>query len=468
MITKRSKILYLLLLLLINGCVFASNSLQARINALLTQSSQKNVVFGIKIIKADSGELVYSHYGQNAMVPASNMKIVTTAAAVSILGADFEYVTRIGLSGGDLVVIGSGDPLLGDEKTDAKYGRDKGWIFADIGEKLQKAQISSINDIIIDSGVFDDERVHPNWPAEQLNRWYACEVCGVNYNDNCVAMTVKRSGSTIKIFTEPSTGFLDITNKVRVINSGSGAVGAYRTTGKPNHLVVKGKCRKQQGPFDVAIERPAAFFGFLLYEQLTRNGISVKGKLIEKSVGGIGDVEFIAEYKTALSDCLKRANKDSLGLVAESLLKTIAYYQNPEKKGGSWQAGRKRISKFLEGLGVSREQFYIDDGSGLSRENRLSTESICTVLADIYKGKNWAEYKDSLAVGGVDGTIRRYFGQPQYKGRVFGKTGYISGVKSFSGFCNTPNGNYIFSIISNKANNSTRYVINDIVKALFK
>jgi D-alanyl-D-alanine carboxypeptidase/D-alanyl-D-alanine-endopeptidase (penicillin-binding protein 4) len=149
------------------------------------------------------------------------------------------------------------------------------------------------------------------------------------------------------------------------------------------------------------------------------------------------------------------------------LLKTIAAHSNKDRKNGSWTDGRKLVSNYLLGLGVHDKEFYIDDGSGLSRKNKLSANAITKVLSHVYKGKNWKLYKDSLAIGGVDGTARRHFQEKKYKGKVFGKTGYIAGVKSFSGVCSTAEGDYIFSILTNKANGPTRTAINDIVKALF-
>jgi D-alanyl-D-alanine carboxypeptidase/D-alanyl-D-alanine-endopeptidase (penicillin-binding protein 4) len=118
------------------------------------------------------------------------------------------------------------------------------------------------------------------------------------------------------------------------------------------------------------------------------------------------------------------------------------------------------------GLGVSRDQFYINDGSGLSRENRLSANAITKVLLDVYKSRNRKLYKDSLAVGGLDGTIRRYFKEEKYKGKIFGKTGYIDKVKALSGICSGRGGEYIFSILANNTNGKTRGAINDIAKAI--
>ena len=442
----------------------ASADLAERINGIISRSSQEKVQFSIHIVKADSGRMVYSHNARRALVPASNMKIIVAAAALKYLGPDYEYKTKIGLCGETLVVIGSGDPLLGDKVTDAKYGREDGWIFKDIAAALKKNGITTIRDIIVDSSIFDDERVHPNWPREQLNQWYACEVSGLNFNDNCIEISAKTIDGRVAIIIEPKTDYVEIINKVVPIQKGKGAVGAYRNL-QPNKIVVRGKCKGQVGPFAVAIERPAAFFGFLLAENLAKAGINAEGRLIEKAVGQDCNAKELAEYSSSIADCLARCNKNSLQLVAEALLKTIAA-NSKSAKVGSWAGGREVIREYLLELGIEEKEFYIDDGSGLSRQNRLSANAITKVLSDVYKSKDWELYKGSLAVGGVDGTIGKYFKEEEYKGKVFGKTGYISGVKSFSGICSAAGGDYIFSILANNANGQTRKAVNDIAKAI--
>ncbi|MFZ0034547.1 MAG: D-alanyl-D-alanine carboxypeptidase/D-alanyl-D-alanine-endopeptidase, partial [Sedimentisphaerales bacterium] len=402
----------------------ASAGLAERVDGIINQSSQKGVQYSIAIVKADSGEVVYSHNAQETRVPASNMKVITTAAALKYLGPGYEFKTKVGLCGDTLVVIGGGDPLLGDAVTNAKYNRETGWIFKDIAKALKQNNITAIKDIIVDDSIFDNEWVHPNWPKEQLNQWYACEVSGLNYNDNCIAATVKNIGGNVAISIEPETGFINIINEVTPIQKGKSAVGAYRNQ-KPNSISIKGKCEKQEGPFDVAIEKPAEFFGFLLRENLARAGIKVDGQILEKQEPGDCNFKEIAEYSTPITDCLARCNKRSLGLAAESLLKTIAAKATADGKNGSWAGGRKLISEYLLGLGIGSGEFYIDDGSGLSRGNKLSANALTKVLLDVYKGKNWELYKNSLATGGIDGTVSRYFKEEKYKGKVFGKTGYI-------------------------------------------
>ncbi|MHC4131247.1 MAG: D-alanyl-D-alanine carboxypeptidase/D-alanyl-D-alanine endopeptidase [Planctomycetota bacterium] len=459
------KILITFLLL----CVFRSTltfaELAKQINSIINNSLQQKVVFSIHVVNAKSSKTIYDYQGHNALIPASNMKIITTAAALEYLGPDYEYVTEIVLADDTLAIIGSGDPLLGDSITDTQNGKTSGWIFDEIETALKSSNKNNIKDIIVDTSIFDDQLVHNSWPKKDLNHWYACEISGLNYNSNCIEITVTNNSGRINLKVEPNTSFIKIKNQVKPIQTGKGAFGSYRQK-NINDIIVSGTCRKQQGPIKVAIERPSAFFGFLLAEHLTNSGISVKGQFIEKKIDPDAETKHLLIYRTKLSDVLARCNKNSFGLAAESLVKTIAAESNPYNGNGSWAAGTALISQYLLKLGVEKNEFKIDDGSGLSRNNKLSANVITIVLTSAYNSDNWNLYLNSLAVGGVDGTIAKYFKEKKYKGRILGKTGYISGVKSFSGVCITNNGDYVFSILTNNANGNTRTVINNIAKAI--
>ncbi len=462
---ERTKILWIIVIFILSLGSYTKADLAKRVDGIISKSLKQKVQFSIRIVKADSGKTVYNHNANDAIVPASNMKIITSAAALRYLGPGYEYKTKIGILKDTLVVIGSGDPLLGDEKTDIKYGRKQGWIFEDIINTLKRNDIKIIKDIIVDSSVFDDQRVHPSWPKNDLNRWYACEVSGLNFNDNCIDIIAKNINGKVTVFLEPQTSFLEFENDVKPILKGDSAIGTYRKQ-EPNKIVVHGRCKKIIGPIDVAIERPAAFFGFLLFENLTKSGIKTTGRLIEKPLNESGNFGLLTQYSTPLTDCLARCNKDSLQLAAEALLKTIAANSNPDRKNGSWDRGRELVSEYLLELGIGENQFYIDDASGLSEQNKLSAYAITRVLLSIYDSDNWELYKDSLAIGGEDGSIAKYFKEKKYKGKIFGKTGYISGAKTFSGICMTEEGDYIFSILANNTNGRTRAVINNIAEAI--
>jgi len=444
-------------------CGLASAALTERIHKVA--DPQKFSEYSINIVEPGSGAVIYSHNAHKPLIPASNMKLVSTAAALKYLGPGFEYKTRVGLSNGTIVVIGSGDPILGDKDTDAKYGRPSGWAFEKITQALRERGVTEVNDIIVDTTVFDDERVHPSWKPAELNRAYAAEVCGLNYNLNCIELTGANLGGSVALQVEPRTSFVQMTNQVKAVSTGGRGIGSYRTT-QPNRIVVFGEVRTKEGPVKVAIEKPAGFFGFLLAEHLARSGITARGKLIERAFSESEGFTPLVELVTPLKDVVNRANTDSLNLAAEALLKTIAAQGNPDGRNGSWAGGRQMIARYLTNLGIPAQEFSIDDGCGLSRENRLTTHLISRLLLDQYRGGNWELFKVSLAVGGEEGTIDRYFNEPRYRGKIHGKTGYISGVRAFSGVCLTDRGPYLFSILSNGPKSLTRDAINGVAMAI--
>ena len=437
--------------------------LQSRVDAIIGAPSQSKVTYSVVILDAATGRNLYKHNANAALIPASNMKLVISAAALKYLGGDYQYVTKVGMLNNSLIVTGSGDPLLGDKKTDDIYGRKGGWVFDAIMEAIREQGIEKVGDIIVDTTVFDDERVNPNWPVEQLNNWYAAEVSGVNYNVNCIDLTTVNNGGRVIIEMDPVTKYVKLRNEVAAASDGKGAVGAYRQSGKPNELLVRGKCSKKQGPFSVTVERPGAFLGYMIYEHMTSNGIEVTGRLLEQ---GVEEKSYVGlcSFETSIWDVMRRCNKDSLQLAAEAMLKTISA-EKTQGKGGNWAHGREIISEYLMSLGISSDQFRIDDASGLSRENRLSAASIAAVLRDVYQNESWDKFKATFAVGGVDGTLVRYFKQGGYQGKVMGKTGYISGVMSFSGVCETARGEILFSIITNNNWQGRKY-LNDITIAV--
>jgi D-alanyl-D-alanine carboxypeptidase/D-alanyl-D-alanine-endopeptidase (penicillin-binding protein 4) len=450
-------------LLVVGLCNASFAALAGRIAKII--EPQAGGDYSILVVKADSGATIYSYNATKPLIPASNMKLITTAAALKYLGPDFEYKTRVALYEDTLVVIGSGDPLLGDKDTDDKHERQAGWIFEKIAEALQTQGVREINDIVIDTSIFDDQRVHPSWSARDYNRWYACEISGLNYNDNCIELTTSNTGGSIAVQIDPPTRFVELINQVEAVSSGDEAVGSYRTQ-QPNHIIVFGKCRTKQGPFKVAIEQPGSFFGFLLSEQLHRSGMTVKGKVVERALDAKAGLTPLVEFATPITDVLWRANTDSLGLAAEALIKTIDAHNNADKKLGGWPGGRELVRRYLTGLGVSEAEINLDDGSGLSRENRLTTNTIIKVLLSLYRSRNWELFKTSLAVGGEEGTIDRYFSEAKYRGNIHGKTGYISGVRAFSGVCLTQRGPYLFAILSNGPKGLSRDAINDVAKAI--
>jgi serine-type D-Ala-D-Ala carboxypeptidase/endopeptidase (penicillin-binding protein 4) len=439
--------------------------LASKVETIVASQSQGKVRIAVKIVNPANGSVVYSHNASSPLIPASNMKLVSTAAALHYLGPNFYYLTSVGLLNDSLAVIGSGDPLLGDKLTLEKNNLDPRWMLKDIAEILHRNKIETLSDVIIDATVFDDERVQPSWPKNELNRWYAAEVAGLNYNDNCIEIIAETVGSKVELTIDPPTSYVKIINKCTPAPKPPDTVWGARQPGS-NVITVSGVCNKKCEPVRVTIDKPPVFFGYLLAEELQRSGITLKGQLIEREILTKEQFRPIAVYRTPIWEVFDRSNKDSLGLAAEAILKTIAAYRQPSRKGGTWTQGKQFVSEYLLSLGISPDQFVIDDGCGLSENNRLSANLLTAILLDIYKKPEWQRFKGTLAVGGEEGTIDKWFNESKYRGKIFAKTGYIGGVKSLSGVCTTEAGDRIFSIITNNTNGESRQAINNIVKAI--
>jgi len=433
--------------------------------------------FSIHFRDLSDGKTVFSRNCDTALTPASNMKLITTAAAVDMLGEDFTYETIFALYESNLAIFAGGDPLTGDPVIAQQAGVDIYYIFDNVLEQLKSRNITHFaGGLIIDNTIFDDERYHPSWPIEQANTWYAAQVDALNFNDNCLDVTFAPSTSmnAANYHVTPDTGYVNITNRCQTIPGGKTAVGASRDHGT-NNITLRGTCSIELvEPINVAIDRPSAFCGFVLAEHLLRNDIRFDGKLIiQRLYDEAGrlpkNMDVLLIYRTPLEDVLLACNQRSLNLAAECLFKTLgAYYQSPSglpRQQGSWLTGRTAVQAFLDKLNIDPASYKIDDGSGLSRENRLSARCITTVLAYMYPEEI---YRRSLATPQT-GTLQRNnrFDDPTYKGRLLAKTGYIAGARSLSGYCRSNAGRWLaFSILANDGASSD--VLDEIAQLMME
>ncbi|MFC1782249.1 D-alanyl-D-alanine carboxypeptidase/D-alanyl-D-alanine-endopeptidase [Planctomycetota bacterium] len=441
----------------------------------------KQSTFTIHFCDAQTGRTVFAHQSEKPLIPASNMKVITTAAAIDQLGGDFEYKTVVGLLGDNLAVIGSGDPLTGDPVVADRQERDIYYIFQEALKALQKREITELSgDLLIDDFLFDDQRFHSSWLPSEANRWYAAQISAVNFNDNCVDFTLRpgrNAGAFARYDIEPQTSYIQVGNKCRTITSGQQTAWASRQLGT-NNITLRGLVRYEH-QLSVAIERPSAFLGQVLAEYLRDRDVSIKGKLVIKQLCDPQhrppeNMEVLYTHRTPLSEVLPRANQDSLNMVAECLIKTVGAYYQPNGQGGvgqgSWQSGREAVTAFLQKLNVSPSQFVIDDGSGLSRKNHLSARCLTGVLRYMYAHESYEMFRDSLATPAA-GTLKKNgrFKEPKYAGRIYAKTGYISRTWALSGYCRHRQGKWLaFSIIANNGTQSPRGAIDEIVRLIIE
>jgi D-alanyl-D-alanine carboxypeptidase/D-alanyl-D-alanine-endopeptidase (penicillin-binding protein 4) len=237
------------------------------------------VANGVHIIKADNCEIEFSRNADLPLMPASNMKILTTAVALDVLGQDYKFSTKVYFQNGNIVVKGSGDPLLGDAAMLEKRKLPFGWEFDEIIKAVKTHNISDVNDIIVDSSVFDDMLVNPSWPADQLNRDYVPQVSGINYNGNIIEIIAYPSGGAAAYSKKPDTGYISINNQAAVTRQKSNTVWVSRAP-NTNKMTLYGKCYQKTLPIAVTIHRPAVYFGYMLAERLIKENTNLSGSII--------------------------------------------------------------------------------------------------------------------------------------------------------------------------------------------
>ena len=430
---------------------------QSHLDRLLIDTASKRCQFGGCVIELPTGKVVYERNSTTPLMPASNMKLVVIAAAIDQLGKGFQFQTTLALSGKDLVIIGGGDPVLGDDRIAAARTQAITAVFHQWVDKLVAAGVKRIpGDIVIDDSLFDQQFVHPNWPADQYETWYEAPVGALSFNSNCVNVEVRRGNGKPEVSMTPANTAFRIDNKA--VMGGKQSVVVKREA-KADVIRLTGEVARGATMGPISVRDPGLFTGSAFKTVLAARGIPVGGNVVRRRIrqadGRLpSECHVIAIQKTPLADALARAGKDSLGMVAETLIKLLG---SRGKEPGSWTNGRAAVAAFLKKTGVPADQFKIDEGSGLSRENRLTPVGVARVLQYMFTVGNgsFELLKDSLATSGIDGTLDKRLRSPDTRGRIFAKTGYIKGVRTLAGYIQTGKGQWLaFAFFYNQANTS--------------
>ena len=420
--------------------------LQDEIQSLLRRAGLGPRDASITVL-AEDGRLVVNIHSRMPMKPASNMKILTTLAALELLGPDHAYVTRLtatapiekGVIAGDVVIHGTGDPNISGRF----YGNDPLALFRDWASRLRRAGLVVIRgDLVVDDSYFDDVRFLPGWKPIHAGRWFAAEISPLNLNDNCVDVLVVpgEPGGLARVEVTPASPFITVKGAPRTVARGKTRVLIRRGTDS-NRLVISGQIRQDRKEWrdHVAVYDPALFFGHTLAATCRARGITIKGRVRRKvRVPGAarpppkGPEFLLVSHKSTLELDLPVINKRSQNLHAEVLLKVLGARFGGE---GSVAGGARSLRKFLVGKGIPTDGLVFADGSGLSHDSRLTTEALARALYAARSTAYFERFVDSLAVAGVDGTLRKRFREEsQLRGRVFAKTGYITSTSAISGY----------------------------------
>jgi len=469
MLRRSSTLAFLLTLALASA-----QSLQAEIDALLDVEWLRYGYCGVVVRDLQSGETLYRRDAERMLIPASNMKLIVTAAALHLLNPDYRFRTRVWMRGtllsdgtlqGDLILQGLGDATLEwrDLQTLAQRVREAG---------VQRVQ----GYLLYDDSWLDADRYGFGWSNDDEPYGYQAQMSALCAERNAVRLYAKPAaqvGEPAIIRVEPQTDYVEIVNLTRTVAQGTrnAAVDATRTRAR-NQIVVFGTIA--QGAEEVSlgrysVENPSHYAAHLFRQALQAAGVSVErgiapnmtplpprgtDRTVRATEGLDKNVQatiLIAEHLSPpLREVIALINKPSDNLLTEMTLKVIG----KEKRGeGTTQAGIQAVRAFLQQAGLEMGAAHMVDGSGLSRINGVSPENFVRLLEYMHRSPHAEAFRESLPVYGVDGTLRNRLRNTPVQGNGFAKTGSLNRVSSVSGYLRTKGGRYLaFSIIMNAYN----------------
>ena len=430
--------------------------LNRAINEQVRRALRSSPTLGVVVEELASGERIYGYRGDELRIIASNTKLLTTAAALHYLGPGYAFETPFlsrgavagGTLRGDLAVIGRGDPTVSERFTLDPYEAFRPWARA-----LRERGITRVaGDLYLAHGYFDDGEVHPDWPRDQLAKWYEAPVAALSFNDNCVWVRVSPTGGgRARVDVLPPLGRYPVENLTRTgPSSRHHQVVVTRNPGS-SEIEVRGYVWQGARPLDawVTVPDPVEYFGAALRAALAEEGIEIAGRARPVERVPPGAWERVAVHRTSLLTALDVINKRSQNFYAESVLKALG----AERCGrGTWEGGLEAVAEFLETeVGLPRSAYRMADGSGMSRGNRFSADQLVRLLRHMYYHRWGRAFLQSLPYSGEEGlSWERRLAGDGYRGNVFAKTGTLSGVSTLSGYVKGRSGTlYAFSILGN-------------------
>lgn len=418
------------------------------LDSILNQPELFPAQVGIYVLNLDNDSVIYAYNSQKLLIPASNMKIVTSGAALYFLGQGYRFKTRLALKGtvsgdkllGDIVIIGGGDPQFS-----LRNLRRFVYTIKNIGVK----EISG--DIIVVDEYFTDERLPMGWSRHYFDAHYAPEISALSVNRNCINVKIEATelGDYARVTIEPETKYVKLFSNM-VTKPGDDSVIIYRLPESNIIYVDGGIGTGHKRNIEVALKDPTMFAGNYFKERLYEADIKFNGRVIKGNdktffVTDTSNVYNVIDsvISAPLIDIVKETNIESVNLNAEILLKTLgAYYYNE----GSFLAGLSKVKKFLQRCGIDTSVLSLWDGSGLSRHNLISPYYLALVLRYMYLSKNFKDFY-ALFPAPDEGTLKDRFEDFNYSMRA--KTGTLHAVSCLSGYLQINETNYCFSMMFN-------------------
>jgi D-alanyl-D-alanine carboxypeptidase/D-alanyl-D-alanine-endopeptidase (penicillin-binding protein 4) len=418
-------------------------------------------------VQDSDGKAAADINGTKPVIPASNNKLVTTAAGLTLQGPDFHFDTKFlaggpvqdGVLNGDLVVFGGGDPGIG-----GRYQKDPSDItalFRQWATKLKGAGIKSIaGNIVADDSYFDDVYFHPKWYPGERGEWYEAEVSALAFNDNCIDIMWSGKGllpdQPAAYTLSPKTGYVNFQSEVKTVAAGRPTERYYARGAADNNIKATGNLNiETTNPDSAAIHDGALYCVTVLTDVLKAEGIAVSGKPAKQRGAAqklpASSLLFTHQSVPLLQVC-QTINLNSQNFYAECVAKALGRVR---AGNGSWEAGCKVIEDFCKSHGIFSEGHHAADGSGLSDENHVTCKQLVSILQYMDNSNLKQQWRSTLPQGQKRGSLKPRFDNIPEASRIFGKTGSIGGVRSLSGYVIDAAGREVYySIVLNDLPNA--------------
>lgn len=435
-----------------------STSIQQKIAAWQNTTGLTNASVCMAVSDTKTGESLLKSEPQLSLVPASIMKVVTTATALEVFGPDFRFQTVLSYSGnirndtlsGDLLVIGGGDPTLGSEYFPENNRFPEEWISA-----IQQKNIRVVTgNLILDASVYESQMIPNTWIWEDIGNYFGAGASGISVYDNLYEIHLS-SGNvpdqlTKVIMITPVIPNLDLLNEVRSSDLNSDQAWVF---GSPleNRRIIRGTIPKNRNDFIIkaSVPDPQALLASEFRKKLLANGIQFSGQLkFEKTNSNENHSGQLSVIQSPpLRDIIRVTNHESVNLFAEHFLKHLAY----QKYGlGTTKDGCKLIVQFWKDKGLDLNGFFMNDGSGLSRFNALTASQMVAIL-NYMKAKSAysVDFYESLATVG-NGTLTVFKNENFPNQCLRAKSGSMTRVRCYAGYLTTFSGRQLsFAIMLN-------------------
>ncbi len=505
----------------------ASRSLEAfrgGIAEVLREPELAPALVGVKVVSLDTGRVLFEENAGKLLVPASNMKLYTVAAALDRLGADFRFSTSVyaqeppdkkGKLRGDLVVYGRGDPTFATRFNGGDYFK----AFDELAARVVAAGVRQVEGGIVgDESYFTGAPRSPGWEWDDLQWYYGADISALTVNDNALDLSVKpgaRAGDAAAVTTGPTSPvirvvvprdkeevadaphFLTFINRVTTAPRGAKRdISVHRPLGQ-NFVEVSGQIALDDPGYtgSVSAARPALLFTSMLRAALEKQGVTIKGRtsivaapmrpkqpepasvtgqpVMEAAVQPSKNpypVEIAKRESPPFSEIAAHTLKPSQNLYTELILRTLGKQFPPaDPKLTTAEAGLSVVRAFLNEAGVNTAHLSFVDGSGLARQNLITAESTVQLLTYMNRHRHAQAWRDAQPIAGVDGTLRGRMRNTVAAGNLRAKTGTLNNVSGLSGYVTSAAGERLaFSIIVNHYpdDNSPRQNYMDIIAVL--